>query len=138
MFDTKSVYKIGTTTIAQLYHGKDKSSLDKYNIAKITKNDKYEYAGSKHSVYEVTFEVTATKRSVAIASVDKQITILSDLDKYKKTVSGVTNVSKDGKVTSLISQSSLKQAFSNITVLEDKILMNNVTGTMAYFRMILR
>lgn len=133
VFDTKSVYKIGTTTIAQLYHGKDKSSLDKYNIVKITKNDKYEYAGSKHSVYEVTFEVTATKRSVAIASVDKQITILSDLDEYKKTVSGVTNVSKDGKVTSLISQSSLKQAFSNITVLEDKILMNNVTGTMAYF-----
>lgn len=133
VFDRDSVYRIGSTTIAKLKTNKDKSEWKKYNITAIDSTDDYEYGGKKHKVYKVTFEVTATKRSTAIASVDKQITVMSDLDQKKKTLTGVTNVTTNGKTTSLVSQTSLKQSFSNITVLEDKVLMNNVTGTMAYF-----
>ena len=132
-FDKKSVYQIGSTTIAKLYKGQDQDEWKKYDITDMELKKDYEYKGKKHTVYVITFEVSASKRSSAIASIDNKITVLSDLDQYKKALAGVTSVDHNGTTTSLVSQTSLKQAFSNITVLEDKVLMNNVTGTMAYF-----
>lgn len=136
-FDTESVYKIGSTTIAQLYdNGKPstdtKKERENLGISKIEQT-KYEYEGKQHDTFKVTFTISATSSEAAVSAVDNKISLLSELDKYKKTVSGVTQVTSDGEAVSLVSQTSLKQAFSNIVVLEDKILMNTVTGTMAYF-----
>lgn len=132
-FDTDSVYCIGTTTIAKLAKSQDKSEMSKYSIKSISEEDDYVYRGKKHKVYKVVFEISALKQSDAIKMVEQKYSVMSDLDKYKKTISGVTSVQRNGSTVTLVSQKSLTQAFSNITVLEDKILMNNVTGTMAYF-----
>ena len=136
-FDTKSVYRISNTSIADLVSASD-ATLSKYSIVsikKISKDDKdaYEYNGKKRDIYKVVFEVSATKQSAALKAVEQKYSVMSDIDKYKKTISGVTSIEKNGTKTTLVSQTSLKQSFSNITVLEDKILMNNVTGTLAYF-----
>ena len=129
-FDVKSVYKIGNTSIANLKDSKDEQK--KYGITEF-KEDTLEYAGKKHKVYQVTFEVDAKNKATAIAAVDNRITVTSELNKYKKSVYGVSRVTKGDVNVTLVSQESLKQAFTNIAVLEDKILMNTSTGTLAYF-----
>lgn len=130
-FDTESVYRIGDTTISALVKA-SAADLKKYDITKITKT-KITYAGKKHSVYEVHFTINATKKAAALAAVENRISVLSDLDKYKRSIAGVSQVTSNGTTINLISQASLKQAFSGIEVLEDKVLMNTSTGTLAYF-----
>lgn len=138
-FDTKSVYKIGSMTVSQLYSNgvpTDEVNTERTNlgISSMDYKEDYEYKGKKHKVYIVNFTLSATSKEAAISAVDKKITLLSEIDKYKKALNGVAQVTDASMATTcLVSQSSLKQSFSNITVLEDKILMNTVTGTLAYF-----
>lgn len=130
-FDKEGVYCIGNTTISQLVKA-SKTELEKYGIKSI-KTVVIENNGKKTEVYEAQFSIAATSQENAVTAVNNKIKLRADLDKYKKTITGVTQISSNGKMTNLVSQKSLKQSFSNITVLEDKVLMNSQTGTLAYF-----
>ena len=146
IFDNEetNVYGIGNSgdTIAKLY--KDRASLQalnetkqKYAIKKIEYDENYEINGKKRKVYKVTFEVEAASKTAAMAYLEGKIQYAPEIDSYSVAIQGVTRLKTDGKSgeesVNMISQSALKKAFTKISVLEDKVLMNLDTGTLAYF-----
>lgn len=87
------------------------------------------YNGTKVKVYEITITVQAQTPNKAISKAKKLITCKAG---EKNSVETITSVKHgDSEEYTMISQSALKQSFSNISVLEDKVLLNTATNTQA-------
>lgn len=88
--------------------------------------------GKKLKVYRVTFEVPALSKDRALRYVESRITVSLE-DSSQTIVSGVTKITADGEVTTMISQETLRECFSDkIEIVADKILKNTDSGTLAY------
>lgn len=124
MFDTKYDYKYGDTSIKDLKVGDEIYKIDNITLPK----DAY---GNKAKVKVVTFEVSSKNAVSALAYVNNKIT--SDMKSITKTeVVGYTTIEDvNGALTTLISETTLQRSFSNISIVEDKLLMNQKTGTEA-------
>lgn len=85
-------------------------------------------AGSRSAttMAKVVFSVEARDYETAVLFVDNNISISGGIN--CNDVKGYTTITENGEEITLISQTSLKASISNITVIEDKVLMNNVTG----------
>lgn len=91
------------------------------------------YNGKEIPVYELTFSIESSSEKDAVLAVDNNFKLKKVVMGKRKVLAGVTRFSTDdGDTVTMISQESLKQCFTGITVLEDKVLMNTETGAMAY------
>lgn len=91
------------------------------------------YNGTSTPVYTVTFRVKNTAPELALAYVNKNITIdPGTRSAMIQTVTRVTTGSGDNTVShTLIPQSALAETFSDISIVADKVLYNKKTGTQA-------
>lgn len=117
------------------YNGKELSLLENGNAsdADITKikNTKVKVDGKDIAVYQVTFSVSNVSKEAALNYVNHNIAMkIKSINSYACTA--VTKIKSDsGDDVTMVSQTTLKQAFSGITVLEDKVLLNSATGARA-------
>lgn len=92
-----------------------------------------EYNGSDLDVYELKFSIESSSERDAILAIDNTFKLKKIISGKKKMLSCVTRINTDsGEQITMVSQDSLKQSFSRISVLEDKVLLNTQTGAMAY------
>lgn len=85
---------------------------------------------STTDVYIVTFSITAKSYKKAVLYVDNKIGLDSNLNVHQ--VVGYTTVkSESGEEITLISADTLRSDLSEITIVEDKVLTNKVTGMQA-------
>lgn len=124
MFDMNYVYKYDGKDISSLSVGGEVFAIDSLTLD----NDVY---GSSAKVKVVTFEVQAKDYVSALAYVNNKIT--SDMSSItKNTIDGYTTVeNSSGNLVTLVSEGTLKREFTKISILEDKLLVNNETGTEA-------
>lgn len=124
MFDTNYVYRYDGNDISSLSTGGEIFAIDKLTLDK----DVY---GSAAKVTVITFEVQAKDYVSALAYVNNKIT--SDMSATTKiTVDGYTTIENvSGNLVTLVSESTLRREFTKISILEDKLLINNETGTEA-------
>lgn len=120
-------WKYGTTKLSDIVNGGDKPSDIK--SIKVT-NTKFN--GSSVPCYKVVFSVKAGSAAGALKKVEKNLKC--PVDANTKKLTAVTKVKKAGSADptyTMVSQSSMKQTWSNISVIEDKVLVNTVTGAQA-------
>ncbi len=90
------------------------------------------YAGTTESVYILELEITATSAEAAIKYAENKL-VTTDAGKGVDTVVKVKSngSAEDQEEYSMISQTTLRQKFSNISIIEDKVLVNTDTGCQA-------
>jgi hypothetical protein len=86
-------------------------------------------ANGKTTLAKVTFKVEAKSYDTAVLYVDNNIAIdgyltSSDMLAY-------TTINENGEEITLVPATTLQNSLSNISIIEDKVLMNNVTGAQA-------
>ena len=79
----------------------------------------------------IKFEIKAPTPVQAVASVDSRITITDSASENDGNVNTITQVTKDGKKLSYISDKELKNKLSEIAVINSKTLKNKRTGDTA-------
>ena len=77
----------------------------------------------------ITFKVQAKNYATAVMYVDNNISLDSDLNVTQAV--GYTTVSDDNEEITLISEDTIRESLPNITIVEDKVLTNTVTGAQA-------
>lgn len=92
------------------------------------KSQNMNYNGKKISVWVLTAKVQANRPAAALKLAKSRLTCKVG---QKDRIDTVTKLSGDSTEYTMISQSSLKKSFSNISVLEDKVLLNTSTGSQA-------
>lgn len=127
MFDTNYTYKYGGKDINDLEVKDEVFAIDDIKVQAESSGGSVK----KSAVKVITFEVTAKDAVSALAYVNNKITAdMSSLNKIE--VSGYTTIEDtNGTKTTLISESSLRQAFTKISIVEDKLLVNTETGAEA-------
>ena len=127
-FDAKSSYSYKGKSIKSLKAGDLSGEIAKISESKITNTT----GTKKRKVTCITFKVKAKSYTSAVSYVDSNITVDASTTS-KSTVTGLTqikNVDTGEKIT-LIPASKLKESFSNISVIQDKVLLNTETGVEA-------
>lgn len=128
-FDKKNTYKYNTHSISEI---RKNLSLES-DIVRIKDTTRISN-GASINVYQVVFKVSSTSRSSALAYINKNLT-MSVSASSKKTFNGVTLIKETAKGSpvenTLISADTLKEVFPEITILEDKVLINEDTKTQA-------
>lgn len=119
---------------------KEFDNLDKYKFAGKRMNKLSEWQSQfsdsiikfkKLEGNRVEFKVSAPNDVVALAAIDSQIQVATDSIYDDYALKSVTKINRDGTETTLVHQSILQEADSEIVVLEDKVLKNKVTGAQA-------
>lgn len=109
------------------YRGMDIEDLSD-TVADVVKNTHNRNLGR----YEVEFTVQAVDETTAIMVVDSHTSYKANVSLSENKFSTVTKVNtEDGANTTLIPADSLNQLSSDIQIIEDKVLMNKVSGAMA-------
>lgn len=85
--------------------------------------------GDDLTVNIITFKVQAKNYATAVMYVDNNISLDSDLNVTQAV--GYTTVSDDNEEITLISEDTIRESLPNITIVEDKVLTNTVTGAQA-------
>ena len=120
MFDNQYSYTYGGKAISSLKTGEE-----------IVEINTLDFANTGKEVTVITFSVSAKNADNALKYVDNKIscgmgTLLQD------TIEGYTKIENDsGEVITLVSASSITSLFKDITILEDKLLLNSKTNTEA-------
>lgn len=81
--------------------------------------------------YTVVFEVLSPDANSALQLVDSNLEITSDTLTVENTISVVSKVNKNGEHILLIGQDSLSTLDPNLKIVDDRILVNNLTGAKA-------
>ncbi len=126
MFDASFSYRYKGILLTELEESTDKPeefvSIEGYQFKMIDSEQKKLFN-------KVTFSVEATDYETAVLYVDNNITIDSSVN--NNDVIGYTTVIDGEEEITLISATSLRDGISDISIIEDKVLLNNVTGTQA-------
>ena len=85
--------------------------------------------GDDLAVNIISFKVQAKNYATAVMYVDNNISLDSDLNVTQAI--GYTTVSDDEEEITLISEDTIRESLPNITIVEDKVLTNTVTGAQA-------
>lgn len=130
MFNTAYAYNYKGIPIEDL-QGSDKCPAEFVSFEKKTINSVIPGDGAGNSVImaKVTFSVEAKDYDTAILFVDNNITIDNSID--NPDINCFTMLESDGVETTLIPATTIKNAGLDIGIIEDKVLVNNVTGVTA-------
>lgn len=126
MFDASYSYYYKGIPIEELEESKDKPSeyvsFEKRQFKSINSDN-------PKAFIKITFSVEANDYNSAVLYVDNNITI--DRAINNTDVIGYTTIVDGEEEITLISATTLRGSMSNISIIEDKVLLNNVTGTQA-------
>lgn len=90
------------------------------------------YNNKKVNVYKTVISVMASNEAGALSVAKKNLSVSTGQSNKVECITKIKGVVGNSTYT-VISQSALKKSFSNISVIEDKVLLNTVTGTQAIF-----
>lgn len=126
MFDNSHDYYYKNIPISDLEAKKGEiPEFVSYETANLTATD-----GSSTQLRKITFSVKAKDYDTAVIIIDNNISVDGSLE--DSSVRGYTTISEEtGEEITLISATTLRSNFLDISIIEDKVLMNNVTGTTA-------
>lgn len=126
MFDTQYDYQYKDIAISELSTSENKpEEFVSYEEHTFGSGD------DTSNMAKVTFRVQAKDYATAVLMIDNNITIENNL---KSTDSkSYTTISSNGEEITLIPATTLQTSMSDISIVEDKVLMNNVTGVTAVF-----
>lgn len=127
VFDSIYNYTYENNLISKMYTDE---SIRPSEIADIKSEQITNADNSVSDVYVVTFNITAKSKKKAILYVDNKIGLDSNLVSHQ--VIGYSTIkSEDGDEITLISSDTLQSDLSELTIVEDKVLANKVTGMQA-------
>lgn len=125
MFDISYDYLYKGIPLAELEKSKDKPdefvSYEEKTFAGVGANNS--------KMAKVVFKVEAKSYDNAVLYIDNNISIKGGLTPVD--IQAYTTIDDDGKEITLVSQTSMKSNFSQIAVIEDKVLVNRDTGVEA-------